>query len=88
MNLALVGVQQDGGATAADVVHGVLARHQHGRSVQNDTDCGRVDHLKSDLTTGHDALPLQAGALSHEGGERVIAYANKQHRRIADAKGF
>ena len=23
-----------------------------------------------------------------EGGERVIAYANKQHRRIADAKGF
>ena len=26
-NLALVGVQQDGGATAAGVVHGVLARH-------------------------------------------------------------
>ena len=27
VNLALVGVQQDGGATAADIIHRVFARH-------------------------------------------------------------
>ena len=33
-------------------------------------------------------LWLRCGRDGSEGGERVIANANKQHRRIADAKGL
>ena len=33
-------------------------------------------------------LSLRCGHDRSEGGERAIAYADKQHRRIADAKGY
>jgi hypothetical protein len=65
VNLTLVGVQQDARATAAGVIGGVLTRHEHGRSIQNDADRGGGDYVKSHLTTGHDALPLQAGVLQN-----------------------
>jgi hypothetical protein len=44
VNLALVGMQQDDAATAAGIVHRMLARREHGRSLQDDADCRRGDY--------------------------------------------
>jgi hypothetical protein len=63
VNLALVGMQQDGAATAAGIIHRMFARREHGRRLQNDTDCRCGDYFKGDLASGHDTLPTQAGAL-------------------------
>ena len=41
----------------------MFARLEHGRSVQNDADYRRGGYVKGDLTSGHDALLTQAGAL-------------------------
>jgi hypothetical protein len=63
VNLALVGMQQDGAAAAAGIIHRMLARCEHGRSVQDDADFRRGDYFKGN-TSAHDVLPYrQAGAL-------------------------
>jgi hypothetical protein len=49
-------MQQDGTATAAGKVHRMLARFQHGRSLQDDAGCWRGNYFKGN-TSGHDALP-------------------------------
>ena len=41
---------------AADVIHRMLARYEHGRSLQDDADWRRDDYFKGD-TSGHDVLP-------------------------------
>lgn len=43
VNLALIGMHQDDAATAPGIVHGMFARDEYGRSLQNDADCRRVD---------------------------------------------
>jgi hypothetical protein len=68
VDLALVGMQQDRAAAAAGVIHRMFARLKHGRSVQDFTDRRRGKNFKADLSSGHDVLPMQAGArpsLSH-----------------------
>ena len=69
MNLALVGMQQDGAATAAGKIHRMLARLEHGRSLQDDADCLRGNYFKGN-TSSHDALPISGGS------------ATGRHRRL------
>jgi hypothetical protein len=57
VNLALVGMQQDDAATAAGLVHRMLARREQGRSLQDDADCRRGDYSKGN-TSGHDMRSL------------------------------
>jgi hypothetical protein len=63
VDLALVGMQQDCAAVAAGVIHRMFARLKHGRGVQDVTDSRRGKNFKTDLLSGHDVLPMQAGAL-------------------------
>src|SRR3981189_2289688 len=56
-NLALLGMQQDGAAMAAGIIHRMFAGHEHGRSVQDHADWRRVNDFEADLRSGHDVLP-------------------------------
>ena len=64
MNLVLLGMQQDRAASFAGIIHGVIACYEHGRSVQNDTDCWRGDCFKADclVAAGHAVLPATGGS--------------------------
>ena len=53
MNSVLLGMQQDRATLTAGVIHGLVALLEYGRSVQNQTGCGRGDYLKADLTSCH-----------------------------------
>ena len=50
-------------ATAAGIVHGMFARDEYGRSLQNDADCRRVDNSQGILRGFMVRSFLQAGAL-------------------------
>jgi hypothetical protein len=53
VNLVFLGVQQSRTASAAGIIHGMVAGLKNGRSLQNDTSCRRGDDLKADLPSGH-----------------------------------
>jgi hypothetical protein len=62
-DLAFLGVQQDRAAASAGIVHRVIARYEHGRSIQHDTKCWRGDCFKVDfLRSGHAGLPATGGS--------------------------
>ena len=54
--MALVGMQQNGAATAAGVIHRMIACPKHGWGVQDDADCRRGDYFKANLAGGHNVL--------------------------------
>jgi hypothetical protein len=77
VNLALVGVEQDCGATAAGIIHRMLARPEHGRSVQDHADCRRGDDFKGDPTSRHDVLATAMDAhLAERVRGRGVAYSS------------
>jgi len=61
-----------GAATAAGIIHRMLARHEHGRSLQDDADCRRGDYFEG-YATDHDVLP----------DYRREHYRTLSHRRLA-----
>jgi hypothetical protein len=71
--LALLGMQQNRTAVAASVVHRMLTRYEHGRGVQDDADCRRVNYFEADLTSSHYVLPIH----------RREHYRTLSHRRLA-----
>jgi hypothetical protein len=75
VNLALVGMQQDGAATATGIIHRMLARSEHGRGLQDDADCRRDDYFKGD-TSARDVLP----------DYRREHYRTLSHRRLAQSR--
>jgi hypothetical protein len=62
MNLVLLGMQQSRTASAAGIIHGMITRLKHRRSLQKDTGCRRDDYLEADLTNGHNMLPYAGGS--------------------------
>jgi hypothetical protein len=62
MNLVLLGMQQSRTASAAGIIHGMIARLKHGRSFQKHTGCRRDDYLEADLRNGHNVLPYAGGS--------------------------
>src|SRR4051812_47236729 len=58
VHLILLGMEQDRAASAARVVHRMIARLEHRRSVQNASRCRRGDSSETDLTGGHSYAPL------------------------------
>jgi hypothetical protein len=55
VNLVLFGMQQGRAGSVAGIIHGVIACYEHGRSIQNDTDCWRGNCFKADclVAAGH-----------------------------------
>src|SRR3954452_9930699 len=62
VHLILLGMEQDRAASAARVVHRMIARLEHRRSVQNASGCRRGDNSETDLTGGHSYAPCAGGS--------------------------
>jgi hypothetical protein len=80
--LALVGVQQDRAAASARIIHRLIARYKHRRSIQNDTSCWRGDCFKADylIAVGH------ARSLLSGGSTTLSATAPGHRAAVGDAK--
>jgi hypothetical protein len=79
-------VDPEHGAATAGIIHRMFAYHEHGRSVQDDSDCWRVNYFEIDLTSDHDVLPTYRRehyrTLSHEclaSGPLPVMVGDKHH---------